>query len=550
MNHRIPLLLTLFGLIGVGCSGPTEPPSAVSVVISKDSVMLLVNDSITLSAQIFGSKSKVLNGRVVSWSSQDTTVATVSSMGLVKTHGQQAAVFRSTLVIATADNHSDTAHIFVKPLSPSLTIASSKTTLLYGDSTIITWMASRSIRCEGFGRIPPSAFSPNGSHILKPTQGGRQYAGIQCNGDGGEIRDSILITSSHRIFGTSYLNAQANFVPPNRIGDGGSPTCGVEGRRGGATNARVYADFRNDGSITIADNITSMPWGATQSGILCFWEQKPNDELRQWWEIDPAEFVSNREGSWGGARKGLVADYNGDRRPDVFFIVNLNELANENAVGGYSLLLLSRADGKYNKVQQDIRAYAHGGSAGDVDLDGDPDILFSNLHDLTDGTPGFVTILQNDGRGNFTRRDDMIDIPSSYNCTNHEQELIDVDEDSRLDAILMSSGCPLHILWGDPNGAFRNARIPTLVPWGPYPQCNQQGNSPHNVHKVGQYIYVWDLCYVDATRTTWQIVKLKIGQWSSEVIWRGSLPGMNGSIFFSQGCFRHDYVGSQFCVAP
>jgi hypothetical protein len=159
-------------------------------------------------------------------------------------------------------------------------------------------------------------------------------------------------------------------------------------------------------------------------------------------------------------RKTLVADFNNDTKPDVVFTCHgldfgYSELKERGLpFGEASRILLSQPDGKYiNKIVEHEgkfeNCFCHGGAAGDIDRDGNIDLLLSDTitGEFTDD--GFVRnddaignlhILLGDGNGNFTLRNDL---PTSLKnaCCYYSSDLFDFNNDGYLD-IWASGGVP------------------------------------------------------------------------------------------------------------
>ena len=139
------------------------------------------------------------------------------------------------------------------------------------------------------------------------------------------------------------------------------------------------------------------------------------------------------------ARQMLVQDLNGDGKDDGIFIQHGPDFKpferHENKV------MLSSPKGYQIKTLPGDKALYHGASAGDVDNDGDIDIIVS---------PGYksrVYAYINNGRGKFKTKYLTRDRDHSLNVL----KLWDVDDDGYLD-LLTNSKHKIQIFWGD--GSF------------------------------------------------------------------------------------------------
>jgi hypothetical protein len=170
------------------------------------------------------------------------------------------------------------------------------------------------------------------------------------------------------------------------------------------------------------------------------------------------------------SRKSLVADFNGDKQDDAFFLDQGLDVSPY--PGGTNNLVLLNGTSITNKSFPDIGIF-HGGCAGDVDNDGDIDVF-----PLSNGRPEFLLI--NDGSANFTKKVLFGGIPLNeyFHC-----EFYDLNKDGNLDLIigghewksfpnknLQFGGIyENYIIWGDGKGnySFSNStKLPTLNLWG------------------------------------------------------------------------------------
>ena len=80
------LVLTAGLLMGVACNdstAPSGPPAVASVTVAPSRDTLLAGSAAQLTATAKDSLGNVLTGRVVTWASSNTAVATVNGTGLV-----------------------------------------------------------------------------------------------------------------------------------------------------------------------------------------------------------------------------------------------------------------------------------------------------------------------------------------------------------------------------------------------------------------------------------------------------------------------------------
>lgn len=142
--------------------------------------------------------------------------------------------------------------------------------------------------------------------------------------------------------------------------------------------------------------------------------------------------------------KLLVGDFNGDSYPDIFSLVAVDPPNGAfPTLTDFNNLLFNSPTG-FNQVKEfsDQLGFWYSGCSGDIDNDGDLDIIMFNFHVAANGVKN--KILWNDGKGNFTY--DLNGISSIQ--TVDESELFDVNNDGYLDLVL------------DHIDVIQNARIP------------------------------------------------------------------------------------------
>ena len=161
----------------------------------------------------------------------------------------------------------------------------------------------------------------------------------------------------------------------------------------------------------------------------------------------------------------LVADYNGDDIPDIF--VHDSSFGWD---GDYQSLYLSNPDGTwtystFSNVKGVKKDFGHGGTTGDIDGDGDIDIL------VTKQGKGLACYF-NDGTGNFKYKSQCYSGMITYTVS-----LADVDGDGDLDAYVGSNsyngkggvgqyGGGYRILENNGKGSFRDKiKLPQVDCW-------------------------------------------------------------------------------------
>ena len=151
-------------------------------------------------------------------------------------------------------------------------------------------------------------------------------------------------------------------------------------------------------------------------------------------------------------RQTVLADFNGDRRADILTANTGNDVPP--FPGSPSTLVLSSANGKFVDASGNLPrepAFTHSAAAGDVDQDGDADVLLGHL-----GRP--VELLLNDGSGRFTSAPGLL--PPSIKIPGHDRytrsAFLDVNGDGSLDLVLAAEdhNASSAVLLNDGRGRF------------------------------------------------------------------------------------------------
>ena len=206
--------------------------------------------------------------------------------------------------------------------------------------------------------------------------------------------------------------------------------------------APALADFEQTGEMTLviseAAPVAYTPTSDQKSGRIKFFAK---DELGSW--VDISDMLLDDNTGCILARKALVADFNNDERPDVFFLCVGSDFDDIGKWDGYTRLfeknriLLSTPSGKY--VNREVQTgypyvYAHGGTAFDYDGDGNIDVIsqdtdFESLDD--EDQYGKTHLLLGDGEGNFRISNQLDSL--FENCCYHQVEAIDLNDDGYID---------------------------------------------------------------------------------------------------------------------
>ncbi|MCY4011108.1 MAG: VCBS repeat-containing protein [Gammaproteobacteria bacterium] len=163
-------------------------------------------------------------------------------------------------------------------------------------------------------------------------------------------------------------------------------------------------------------------------------------------------------------RKVLLADFNGDGKNDIFIADHGHDAPP--FPGWYNQLLLRTPDGYQDatdRLPEDGTGFSHGAAAGDVDGDGDTDVLVANAFGGPTNGPYF---LLNDGTANFVI--DTFRLPEAL-ATNAFKpwavELVDLDSDGRDDLVAGTTadmGGASTVYWGSARGTYRDASTTRL----------------------------------------------------------------------------------------
>ena len=246
------------------------------------------------------------------------------------------------------------------------------------------------------------------------------------------------------------------------------------------------ADFNNDSYSDVlyigAMNPDNVNWtGETASGICGGGECKGFKPLPSLYLGDakydltyaPELIIDNREDSGMSlGRQLLVADYNNDNILD-FYVADHGIGTNDGVRDSY---FLSQPNGTWAESSEthlshsNFVVFDHGGATGDIDNDGDMDVVITELNGKT-GTALWCLI--NDGTGYLNKR-------KCGGIFSFALELADMDGDGHLDVLLgaheFENNVFTGIVWNDGSGNFPKHSKTSLPQhkkkWGAIPEVS------------------------------------------------------------------------------
>ena len=221
----------------------------------------------------------------------------------------------------------------------------------------------------------------------------------------------------------------------------------------------IMGDINSDGKNDILNNYWAAPFGTNKPGYYATWEYekseftKPNvtNGLTAVRKLIFNDYTGN------GNLSLLVASHGADLQPfpgDIVQIVNF----------GKDLSMTT-------KNISDIKGFYHTGASGDIDNDGDIDVLmYAGGSFITKAGPVY---LKNIGNGTFQYTSDLIqglgyqqNNPNNY----YTMELFDVNKDGYLDIILGGNNREItsRIIWGSNLAKFDTSNQSILPPQESY----------------------------------------------------------------------------------
>lgn len=203
----------------------------------------------------------------------------------------------------------------------------------------------------------------------------------------------------------------------------------INGKGEWVSTGYAFADFFQEGEYSVVTNTIRQSTPTARPDLpatIKFWK-KNKDGI---WEDHTSKILKDQTGCLE-PRKTLVADFNGDKKPDVFFVCTGYDLPPW--LGENQRMLLSKSDGSYENKIVPHSAYAHGGSAADVTGDGFADVVLTD----TSQTRKQPFYLKNNRDGTFSeiagRMPESARVVGSDARSIYTAEFIDINKDGKYD---------------------------------------------------------------------------------------------------------------------
>jgi hypothetical protein len=173
--------------------------------------------------------------------------------------------------------------------------------------------------------------------------------------------------------------------------------------------------------------------------------------------IDKSNLINNNIGQ-SFNRKTMAGDLNGDGIPDMVAVSHPE--CDTCKLSSLDIFMSDKKNGIWNQNTLKTpnrykgEGYYHGVALGDIDNDGDVDIVLANENTFFGGN---IT-MTNDGKGNFTEKYSMNffhEFVLNYG-TSWTLELVDLNKDSYLDLLYWHDSTNRGIAYGDGSGYFGN----------------------------------------------------------------------------------------------
>lgn len=296
--------------------------------------------------------------------------------------------------------------------APTVTMTISQPKITLGASATITWSSTNATSCTASdGWSGTQAIS--GTSAQTPIASGSLTYTLICTGAGGSAKQSVSLIVPIPVLKSSYEN---KITAGQKLGPQSLPA------EVPSSNSVAFADFFQDGSYSMVTHTLEYidaGWSKTAYGHIKFYKR---DAAGAW--IDNTTALIKDNAGCLHPRKAVVADFNGDGKPDVFFACHGYD--KDPWPGEQPHVLLSQQDGTYTNVTLPVTCFCHSASAVDFKGTGYADIVVTN--NLAPSAPFFFR----NTKGSFTV--DTASLPSTLtNKALFSTEFIDFNGDGKYD---------------------------------------------------------------------------------------------------------------------
>lgn len=397
-----PMLLTLLVVsLITACSGDSPSTPAPSVVtrvqVTPDSAVVEIGKTQTFSAQALTATGTPVSGRTVQWSSDKQSVATVDGAGVVTAAGAGTAK-----ITATVDGISASVPVRV-PERPVLTLAFAQDSLIL-DRWADTAKAVATVQDQSgavltdvslvWESLNPAVAKVSSTGLVESVALGIGKVRVKASRPGSEnvqrelavhvvAQKNPVCTAPRRITRGSASSA-ITFGPAEILS---LPALAHDGGRS------LAADYDGDGDTDIVRLEYSYPSSKTYTGTVTILRNEGGTLVDATSAVLPRRVVPNHP------RDFEVADFTGDGVADLY--VAQHGFDASPFPGAPNLFLTRQSSQLVDEFSTRFSpasnvAFSHGSSAGDVDCDGDLDLVELNANQ---NAPHYLFL--NNGSGRF-----------------------------------------------------------------------------------------------------------------------------------------------------
>ena len=413
------------------------------------------------------------------------------------------AILAAALMAACGGGGSATS----SPAAPTVTIALSATKSAVNSPVTLTWSSTGATSCQGADAWS-GAQATSGNTMITPSAGGQHKYTVQCAGAGGNGSTTATLIVPMPVLPTSYQNKNRPEISDTEMPR--ADLLGIENSTSAYFHNRPYAvaDFTQEGKFSVMafqtqfSSPAQLATGFSDTANKAYIVQRNSDG--NYVDIT-SRLIPNLADRQVCVTPtyAIVADFNKDNKPDVFVACT----GPDYQVNGVwldatteQIAFISQPDGTYKKWKSTFKTYGHQCSAGDLNEDGNVDVV------CTDAGKTPFTLL-GDGRGDFTRDDTRF--PDLTNKAVGAIELVDIGS-GKLDVFIggvtqnadpwPASQYNNVLIRNDGAGSFRS-NAPIVLPTSLAPKMVAQGmnynySALHDVIVNGGYAYILQYDYM------------------------------------------------------